>query len=280
MGFIYRMPVGFGPSWGPRQGPGGKRFENSVSRTTFLTSSFLTNPDQMAKLLPPGIVPAADPVVTIRGLYNRDFAWLAGRAYNYVEVLFRAVFRGEQDEVEGDYVAVMWEGMADACIVGRDEAGHPKIYAEVPDPETRGGNTYGEMSWYGFRFFEHEYAGLVLGPWPYEREATTPFAPKEQTTMVRPRLHYKYFANAENMEVADVAYTVMTPAGSYEQRILDRWNGPASVRFLRSRWEDLPTFGYMSNAMADLELVQDLGGSMVRVLRGFNDLRDSLKILR
>lgn len=280
MKYMYRMPVGFGPSWGPRQGPGGKRFEGSVSRTTFLTWTYVTEPDEMAKWLPPGFRPAADPVVTIRGLYNKDFEWLAGRAYNYVEVLFRAVYKGERDEVEGDYVAVMWEGMADACLVGRDEAGHPKIYAEVPDTETRNGNTYGEMRWEGFKFFEHEYEGLELGPWPHDREATTPIAPMEQSTMVRPRLHYKYFANAENMETPDVAYTVMTPAGSYEQRILERWSGPARVQFFRSRWEDLPTFGYMSNAMADLPVVEDRGGAMTRVLRGFNDLRGSLKILK
>lgn len=279
MGNIYRMPVNFGPSWGPRQGPGGRRF-TGMHATTYLNVSFLTDPAQLAQLLPPGHRPAAEPVVTIRSLYNRSFVWLAGRAYNYVEVLFRSVFEGERDKVEGEFVAVMWESMADAAFVGRDEAGHPKLFAEVPDPVVRNGTTYGEASWYGFKFYECSFPGLELGPWPTEKEATAPYSPPSEMLLTRPRLNYKYFPNAEDMEKADVAYTVMAPAGHFKQQVLERWSGPANFKFNPARWEDLPTFGNISNALAELKVVENRGGSMVRMLREFNDLRGTLKILR
>ena len=279
MGNIYRMPVGFGPSWGPRQGPDGRRFNGELARTTVFTHSYITDRAKLAALLPPNTVPAEEPLVTIRMLYNKDFAWLAGRAYHYLEVLFRAVYQGERDTVEGDFVAVMWEGMADAAIVGREEVGHPKLVCDVPDPVIKDGKTFATASWCGFTFYEGSF-DHALTPWPAEREATTPVAPPGQGMSLRPRLNYKYIPNAERMEEADVAYMAMMPAGAYEQRILEKWSGPATTKWNLARWEDLPTFGNVSNALRDLPMLDDRGGTMVRVLRAANDLRDVMKILR
>ena len=55
MSLIYRMPVGFGPSQGPRQGPDGRRFNGELSKATILTIEYLTDEGAMAALLPPGV---------------------------------------------------------------------------------------------------------------------------------------------------------------------------------------------------------------------------------
>ena len=108
MAYIHRMPVEFGPSLGPRQGLGGRRFNGELSRATLFTVQCLTAPVAMAKLLPAAFSPADEPLVTLRVHYNHSLAWLAGRAYNYIEVMFRSVFHGRQDQVEGDFTSKVY----------------------------------------------------------------------------------------------------------------------------------------------------------------------------
>jgi hypothetical protein len=273
------MPVGFGPSLGPRQGPDGRRFTGEPSRTTLLSVPYVTDAGRLARLLPPGFEPADEPVVTVRLHYNGGLAWLAGRSYNYVEVLFRAVFAGTRDRVEGDFVAVMWEGMADAIIVGREEAGHPKLFADVPDPVLAGGVTRGQASWCGFVFAEFEFDGLRLGPWPTQLEDSAPPASPAEGLVTRPRLNYKYVPSSVRLDQPDAAYVIMIPAGTYPQRILETWRGRGRVTFNRATWEDLPTFAQVVNRLCELPVVEWREASMIRVLRSFNDLRDVMRIL-
>jgi hypothetical protein len=230
-------------------------------------------------VLPAGFEPGAEPVVTIRLHYNRDFAWLAGRTYNYVEVLFRAVFAGARDRVEGDFVAVMWEGLPDAIIVGREEAGHPKLFADVPDPVVTDGSTRGSASWCGFTFAEFDFEGLVLGPWPTELEATARPTRPQEGLVIRPRLNHKYVPSSVRLDKADADYVIMIPANVYPQRILESWHGRGRVTFHRAKWEDLPTFAQIVNHLRDLPVVEWREASMIRVLRSFNDLRDVMRVL-
>jgi hypothetical protein len=281
MSLIYRMPVGFGPSLGPRQGPDGRRFNGELSKATILTIEYVTDAGAMAALLPPGFKAAADPVVTVKVHYNKSLAWLAGRAYNYIEIMFRSVFEGVQDRVEGDFIAVMWESLADPIIVGRDEVGHPKIFADIPDPVVTPTSTTFTGSWFDFPFCTAEFEGLSLAPWPSEAQEQEAMSRPPTTGLAGlPRMNYKYVPNAENLEKADVAYAVLMPAGLYEHYTLDSWQGSGRVTFSHARWEDLPTMSNIVNAMADLPIVEYRGASMLRTLRSFNDLRDVSKIIR
>ena len=52
-GKMYMMPIHFGPSMGPRQGPEGRTFEcKDNPKTTSISVSFLTNREQLEELLP------------------------------------------------------------------------------------------------------------------------------------------------------------------------------------------------------------------------------------
>ena len=64
---MYMMPIHFGPMCGPRQGPGGKKFAFNPDKRkiTHLSVSFLTNANQLQKILPPGFELSGDPVVTV-----------------------------------------------------------------------------------------------------------------------------------------------------------------------------------------------------------------------
>jgi hypothetical protein len=278
---IYRMPVGFGPSEGPRQGPDGRRFNGDLSRATLLSVEYLTDAATLQALLPADYKVAAEPVVTVKVHYNHSLAWLAGRGYNYIEVLFRAVFEGKQDRCEGDFVAVMWESLADPIIVGRDEVGHPKIFADIPEPVVTDSSTTFTSSWFDYQFCTVSFAGLSLPQWPaQEVEDEVRSRPPATGMSGLPRLNYKYIPNAQNLEEADCAYTVMFPAGLYENYVLDSWAGSATVTFEHATWEQLPTMSNIVNRLADLPVIEYLGASMVRTVRSFNDLRDVARILR
>ena len=129
------MPTHFGPRTGPRQGPGGRQFENIDSpRTTRISVSFLSNSAQLEALLPPGFTLDGEPVVTIAASYMTEIEWLAGRGYNTLGVSFPASFQGQEDGVSGSFLTVLWENLTDPIITGREELGFAKIYCELPPP--------------------------------------------------------------------------------------------------------------------------------------------------
>lgn len=273
---MFRMPIGFGPSLGPRQGPGGRRFTGEPIRTDLVTCAYATDPEALAAVLPPPFVPAPEPVVTVRVLFNHGFPWLAGRSYNYFEVLFRAVHRGSTGDTEGDFVAVMWESMADPIIVGREEAGHPKLFADIPGPDFAGGDLHASASWEGFEFCRLRADGLVFGAWPAELEERTPLAGPGAG---RPRFNFRYVPSITEVGRAAVEEVLMIPAGVYRQQVLATWRGPGRVDWTRARWEDLPTFAQVVNGLADLPQREQLGATLTRVVKLTNDLRDELRVL-
>lgn len=279
MTYMYRMPIGFGPSLGPRQGPDGRRFTGEPSRTNLLTCSYATDRDALAGVLPAPFVPAREPVVTVRVLHNLGFPWLAGRGYNYFEVLFRAAYQGGSGEIEGDFVAVMWESMADPIIVGREEAGHPKLFADVTAPSPEDGDLVVRASWEGFEFGVLRLDGVELGEWPYDSEESTPLADPTRGMSSRPRFNYKYLPSTTEVGKAAVDEVVMTPAGIYQQKSLRQWQGTGSVTWTRARWEDLPTFVQVVNGIETLPQVEQLGATLTQVLKFTNDLRDDLQVL-
>lgn len=277
---MYRMPYGFGPSVGPRQGPDGRSFNGEWARTTTVGVAFRTEHDALVPLMPPGFEPTAEPTVRVQCHFNTDFAWLAGRGYNFAEVLFSAVYRGEEDEVEGDFVAVMWESMADPCIPGREEIGLPKLYADIPDLAVGQPSTRWDASWEGFRFLEVELDGLSLQPWPREREAEAEVVRLGiGGSAGRHRMYYKYIPRTGDWGEADAAYATVSPPGNYDMKVLEGWSGSGSVTFHPARWEDLPTFYNVANALAGLPVLEVTDAMMGRAMVAFNDLRDQ-RIMR
>lgn len=275
---MLRMPISFGPSLGPRQGPAGRDFQDQVLRKTLFTVPLLADADRLAGVLPPGFEPAEVPRVTFRFHYNENVHWLAGRGYNYLEVMFATVFRGEHDEAEGDLTAVMWESLADPIITGREEVGLPKLFADIPEPTREGGSSVLRVSWEGFEFVTAELAGLEYAAWP---SAVWPDAAEQEAPARRGvRLNYKYIPNSDDLTQADVAYVTATPQGGTAQQLVESWSGPASLTVHRAAWEDLPTFVQVVNSLADLNLRPDGPATMTRALVAFDSLRDAMRVLR
>jgi acetoacetate decarboxylase len=166
-GRLYRMPTHFGPAPGPRQMPPEANSDPTQSpHKTVVTASFLTDAATLERHLPERFCLFGEPVVTVEFHHMTRIDWLAGRGYTMIHVWWPATFTGTHDRASGRFLAVMWENLADAIISGREDIGHPKLYADIPDLRIFGSTHYGEAAWMGFRFLELEVADLRAAPPP------------------------------------------------------------------------------------------------------------------
>ncbi len=269
---MYRMPTHFGPRTGPRRGPNGERFENRDSpRSRIFAISFLSDAQQLENLLPPGFALAGEPVVTVTASYITEIEWLAGRGYNTLGISFPTRFTGAQDQVEGNFLTVLWENLTDPIITGREELGFSKIYCELPPPRFLRGAYTLQASWLGFNFLTMRLTDL-------RQQSAAEIAETAQNTASAGLLHYKYMPRTGEWGVADIAYAVLTPAAAPNRRILERWVGAGELNFQPARWQDMPTQYNIVNALAALEIREYRGASLTKTVGG-KDLSDQ-RILR
>jgi hypothetical protein len=191
-----------------------------------------------------------EPVVTVDFHYLTEIDWLAGRGYNMIFVSWPAAFTGRHDKATGRFLAVIWENLADPIIAGRDEIGHPKLYAEIEAPRFWDGAQIGVAGWMGFRFLDltvSELRDAVPSPAP---------APSDGTMML------KYVPRTGMRGETELQQVTITPAGDPDLTIERRQTGASAVRFHRASPSDLPTMHHVVNALADLPVVESRGGSL------------------
>ena len=259
---MFRMPVTFGPSPGPRRAPDGDRYQPEESvRTLSCEMSFVTDPAMLATLLPSSFELRGDPIVTVTVGYHSEIAWLAGRAYNTFGVYIPATHCGSA-RTDGIFNSVLWENLTDPILTGRDELGLPKIYAEIPPLEVTGINAYvARASWLGFEFARME---LQL----QARIESEPDVP------VYPILGYKYVPRTGSLGEADCEYAIVVPGEDPSRRVIDCWLGAGSVTFFEAAWRDMPTQCHIVNKLAALPIIETRSGRMVSSV-GQKDLSDS-----
>lgn len=258
-GRIYRMPTHFGPAPGPRQMPEGITTDPTLSpRRLSVAASFLTDAVLLERHLPEGFALAGEPVVTVEFHYMTGIDWLAGRGYTMIHVSWPAVFAGQRDRASGRFLAVVWENLADPIISGRDEIGHPKLYAEMPPPRLWDGTQSCLASWMGFRFLDLDVSALHDAPPLLSPEA----ASSDGTLML------KYVPRTGTWGEAALRQVTLTPAGDPHNTIERRQSGLGTVRFHRATWADLPTMHHVVNALAALPVLEARGGSVTRSCGG------------
>src|SRR5215813_12046843 len=199
-GRIYRMPTHFGPAPGPRQIPAEANADPTRSpRKKVISTSFLTDGSALERHIPERFALAGEPVVTVEFHYMTDIDWLAGRGYTMIHVWWPVLFKGEQDQVVGRFLAVMWENLADLIITGRGEIGQPKLYAEIPGLRRVNGVYHRQASWMGFTFLDLRVTELV------EPIAETRAAPQMDGTLM-----LKYVPSTGAWSEADICEVSFT----------------------------------------------------------------------
>jgi hypothetical protein len=261
---IYRMPTHFGPLMGPRQGPDGRTFDCvNNPKTTTLSISFLTNPDQLKALLPACYELSSEPIVTVHSSHMTEVEWLAGRGYAMLGVSFPAKFQGKVDKVEGSFLSVLWENLCDPIITGREELGFAKVYSEISEPVITGDKASVTAGWQGFDFLNIDLSNL--------QEETEP---SKQNTKQRNDglLHYKYIPKTGAWGKADVEYPVLSPASGSNTRLLKSFSGDGVLKWNKARWEELPTLYTIVNTLAELEVLEYTQASLAYTI-GSDSLR-------
>lgn len=259
----YRMPVVFGPAPGPRQKGDGTPWtlaETGFVRQEWAAVTVRGQRDQLQALLPPGFHLDGEPSIIVQLGYFHDLYWLAGRGYGIVNVLIPATYTGRTESLAGYFMPVIWEGLADAIITGRDELGFSKLPADIPliNAEPDAGEVSGSASWLGCTFFE--IALSELSP------MTAPPRRKE------PTLAYKYVPSTSQFgrNGADIAHVTTgaaaSPAPDSTTEVEEHhWSGRGGFTWHRATFEQLPTTYTAVNGLADLELGETVEATYSRL---------------
>lgn len=242
-GGSYRMPLSFGEVPGARNVPGHVAIDHDrFPDVTRFSVRFRTDPALLEAQLAPGLELAGEPIATLYFATMKNIQWLAGRSYNVLSYSFPCRFKGQRDDVTAQFKAVLWEGLPDPVVSGREDLGFPKLWCELPDPRFLDGRHNFEANWQGFRLFEAEFTEgedvASLPPVPGEAECSGTIC-------------HKYVPRSGARGQADIDQLIYWP--QFEAKNVARVNlGTGQFRFNRARWEDLPTMHHVVNALADM----------------------------
>ncbi|MEM1133531.1 MAG: acetoacetate decarboxylase family protein [Pseudomonadota bacterium] len=261
---IHRMPYGFGPGPGPRQGPDGQPFNGSGKPyIKAFAVRFESEEKALAALLPPGFKLDGEPVVTIDVQYLTDVEWLAGRGYSSVGIKFPA----RRDDVRGSFFLVGFQNSADAITFGREELGYPMLYANIEEPVETDQGTDINISWDGTRF-------LTLR---FLRDFAPGVPPSGGEAGNEGTLLYKYMPRTGRWGEADIAKATLTPPGLGNTEILSIETGTGQAVFTPGNWEQLPTLHHIVETLAGLP-VKAWRTATTAEAKGGRDLRDQIEL--
>ena len=271
-GLMYRMPYGFGPTPGPRQGPDGQTFSwTHTPHKLTVATSFLTDAAKLDALLPPGFSLAGEPVVTVEFHVLSELEWLAGRGYSMLHVRFPATFQGTRDRATGSFLSVLWENLADPILSGREELGFAKLWCELPPPRLFRDKVACAASWLSHQFLELEVSALGDAPF------AAPPLPGLKGIRSDGTLHYKYIPATQAWGQAAVQHACLSPAGA-KVRVERLSIGRGRVRFLPTSWEQMPTQFHVVSALAGLPQLEQREGWVMET-RGASDLSEQRVLL-
>jgi hypothetical protein len=251
---ILAMPTSFGPAGGPRQAPDHADFRHGPTKFTRYVAGFLGREDQVRTLVPAGLALRGAPVVQVQFFSLEDIPWLAGRGYNILSVIVavRHVSAGGET-VDGQYQAVLWENLGDPIVTGREQLGHPKLYAQLPRPRHWGGKTAIRASWEDFTFAEMD---LLC-----DTEPSPGLLSNIRESAGAGLVGHKYIPRTGSWHEADADYFTLTPLPG-ESNLRDPQPMPAiksgtgRIRFNRPDWQDMPTQYHIVQKLAALEQLE------------------------
>ncbi|CAO2653585.1 Nn.00g029960.m01.CDS01 [Neocucurbitaria sp. VM-36] len=263
----WRMPVSFGPAPGPRQTL--YTYQPQPARhSTFITASikFKTSRTLLQNLLPtksftfksPGTVAYASFSQTTLG----KMEWLGGSGYNHFGLYIHGVrYTKENGEtVDGTYMPLLFESLADPIVSGRDELGMPKVFCEV-DIRRRQDSYRVRTSWQGSMFGKFNLDELEqVDP---STEAGTIGGEADYGILT-----YKYVPSVGKRGQADAAYAVVVPHAEESKVVPSKvemvWKAKKpNFSFDSLSQQDLPTLHHIVSKLAQIPVYEYVSGKVV-----------------
>ena len=240
-GQVYNMPLVAGPLFEITNRP-----RYVYAHVENLILQYQTDPDAVQELLPECYQVGKEPTVTLAFSHNDGVDFLAGRGYRIATVMVSALFDGETDHEEGNYVVAMFEDDTLPIIGGREHLGVPKIYADISPIKTLPGDggLRCEVSLWGHLLF-----GVELPMLKKQNAITRGIANRIKTP---PYLCYKYIPALDGPP--DASYPTLW---RMETQLDQLWMGKSGqVYFGDPAEEDVSYYSTLVQVVAGLPVKQ------------------------
>ncbi len=227
----YRMPAHFG---GYVYQPTETCYHDVLS----MNFTYATDGDRLAGYIPEGFE-LLRPELTIGFSQCREIEWMAGSAYNLIDVSAPVRFNGRRDQVKGVFSLVVWENKTAPILGGREETGVSKIYADIEDVHILHERRFSTASFEGNSFLRLKMT--VTEPMSDSQLAPLRKAPANA-------LHWRYIPKVGGPG-ADISQPVL-----YPQRLEAEqgWLGSGTVEWTALRYEQNPGQFHIIQALAGL----------------------------
>lgn len=244
----YMMPAHFGPR------PFSPKSSGWYRDVTMMVVPFRTDRDLLAAYLPAPYEVAEDAVVTVTYARNREVDWLAGHGYNLIGVSAAAVFKGEEETIEGNYTLVMWENLTDPILTGRELQGIPKIYADIEDHTVLAGEWQTSASHFGHKILDMSVSDLR------EPSAEEIAAYGQATAGKDQPLAWRYLPGVSGFGHSSSDFTTFPS----ETTLAESQVGEGRIDWNTLSWEQNPTQFHIVNALAGLPVLAWLPALVAR----------------
>jgi hypothetical protein len=205
-------------------GPFSKQYNPTYAEVDLVVFQYLTEPKAIIALLPNCYQPSKQPTVTVAFQASNGVDFLAGNDYRLLMIVVGAQFEGEEYQLEGGYVLVMFENSSIPIILGRERLGIPKIYADITSIRTLENNHLRcEASLWG-----HPLIGIDLVP-PLKKQ--NPLIRKAASTLTskQPLFGYKHIPATSFNDPPDVDY----PTAYFNDHEFDElWLGKTGTLYI------------------------------------------------
>ena len=150
-GLTRRMPAHF-RQW-PPSGGGVCPYDDC----TTLEISYLTDEQKLRQYVPEEFS-LTRPLVMVMYEKCSGVQWMGGSQYSLVTVSVPVQYIAGKEPIDGIYHLVLWEDKCEPIIGGREEAGMPKIFADIPEYRRNGNSLSVNAGHEGRTFVEMELA--------------------------------------------------------------------------------------------------------------------------
>jgi hypothetical protein len=256
-----RMPIGFGIAPGPRQGINGLR-QPFAENQTFVTASikFKTSRTFLQNLFPTKSFVFKSPATVAYASFKcttlDNMSWLGGGGYNYFALYIHGVMYKKQDGsvVDGVYLPLLFENLADPIITGREELGMPKVYCEL-DVDRTDSSYQVQLSWRGAKFGNFVIEDLN------SQNGNSIETPEDKT------LAYKYVPAAGEPGKSDCEYPVVI-SHTAETEAQPQVKASATSTKASTKWDALdsrsiPTLHHIVSKLAEIPVYEIVSAGVV-----------------
>lgn len=233
-GYSYSMPPFFG---GARYDP---KLVVNVGHVVQMNFVQTTDANRLSEYLPKGFT-LLRPELNISFIMGKEVDFMAGGAYNMMQVHIPVQFKGTKDRESGEFMLVVWENKTHPIIGGREENGVPKVFADMQDIRMFDGKYFTNLSYDGNTFLNLE----MENPQPLDAESLSKMKDQSENMLT---FGWRYIPRV-GAAGADISQPVTYPASMI---IRDAWTGTGSVKWTPITYAKHPGQFHIINSLAGL----------------------------